>query len=181
MSRTYTVYFETPRVHFDDWAHIKARIETLCREHGLVPRLPAESMFYGTTAGREASRRIAQLNTAALDDAEALIVDLDTFRGPSIATRVAWAIGSAGARGLPIHGYTTDQKSYFLRYRRYARAGNAFIRDVTVGPGGDIVGLDNGVVDTFGAFDAPAVAEAVSEHHPSLADAVEAVARHFHG
>lgn len=181
MSRAYVVYFETPRVHFGDWPLVKARIEALCREYGLDPRLPTDDAFYGKSGGREISHRIARRNMSALDDAEALIVDLNPFRGPSIATRAAWAIGNASARGLPVHGYLHCPESYFERYRRHVNDARSFARALAARQSGEIIGPDNGIVDTFGVFDTPVVAETVSEQHESIATAIEAVAHHFHG
>ena len=103
---TAIVYLAGPGVFRPDAHDLAQAQKALCRRHGFEPLHPADppaSQFAGRPAPESA--RIYRANLAMIRRADALLADLDPFRGPEADPGTAFEIGFAAALGKPVVGY----------------------------------------------------------------------------
>jgi nucleoside 2-deoxyribosyltransferase len=100
------VYLAGPDVFLPDaMAHGRA-LQRLCAEYGFVGIYPLDGALpEPLTATPRSARHIYEANIALLADCDAVMANLQNFRGTEPDSGTAFEVGFAVARGLPVWGY----------------------------------------------------------------------------
>ncbi len=93
------IYFTGPDVFGSSYPAFKAMVADLCCGMGLIPVFPGEEVTGSDPAA------IFQDNLALIDEADAVVANLNPFRGPEPDSGTAFELGYAHARGKQILGY----------------------------------------------------------------------------
>lgn len=93
------IYFAGPDVFRSSYPAFKAMVADLCCGMGLIPVFPGEEVTGSDPAA------IFQDNLARIDEADAVVANLNLFRGPEPDSGTAFELGYAHARGKQILGY----------------------------------------------------------------------------
>ena len=93
------IYFAGPDVFRSSYPAFKAMVADLCCGMGLIPVFPGEEV-----TGSDPTA-IFQDNLALIDEADAVVANLNPFRGPEPDSGTAFELGYAHARGKQILGY----------------------------------------------------------------------------
>jgi nucleoside 2-deoxyribosyltransferase len=95
------------------------RLVALCAEHGFSAVFPlAESLPSGLATPQAVARHIFEANVAHIDACDAVLANLDFFRGPEPDSGTCFEIGYAVARGKTVVGYVPEAGSFAERIRR---------------------------------------------------------------
>lgn len=113
------IYLAGPGVfHPDALAHGE-RLKALCAEFGFVGLYPLDKQVPASiTAPRARAAWIYQANLDLLEQADAVIADLNFFRGGEPDSGTSFEVGYAVARGKPVVGYLDGAGSYAERLQR---------------------------------------------------------------
>jgi nucleoside 2-deoxyribosyltransferase len=103
-------------VFFPDARAIFTRRARLCRELGLEPLIPLDDAL--TTAPA-----IYEGNVALIERADAVIANIQPFRGPHCDVGTAWEIGYAVARAKPVFAFSADRRKLIERLSGVTRDG----------------------------------------------------------
>ncbi len=106
------VYLAGPDVFFHDAALRAEQHKTLCLSHGFEPLHPADSIENTATG-------IYQANIQLIQQADAVLANLNAFRGAEPDSGTAFEVGYAIARNIPVIGYLdgpTDIKEQVKKY-----------------------------------------------------------------
>jgi nucleoside 2-deoxyribosyltransferase len=122
MSRTWLVYLAGPEVFLPDALEIGRRKQALCAEHGFVGLYPLDSTIAADPNGERVDRLIYRANVAMIRSADAGIVNLTPFRGPSADAGTVFELGLMIGLGKPCFGYTNDADDLLARTRRLGDA-----------------------------------------------------------
>jgi nucleoside 2-deoxyribosyltransferase len=113
------LYLAGPDVFRPDAAAYGRSLVALCAEYGftgvfpLDESLPADAPLDAATAAR-----IYRANVAHIDGCDAVLANLDFFRGPEPDSGTCFEIGYAVARGKPVVGYVPEGGTFAERIRR---------------------------------------------------------------
>jgi nucleoside 2-deoxyribosyltransferase len=110
------VYLAGPSVFRPNAKAHLAELAALCERHGLNPLLPTDDC--GGSMDEPLARRIYAANTRMLRSADAVLADLQEWRGHEPDSGTAFEVGFAAALGLPIVGYGASEGSYAERVSR---------------------------------------------------------------
>ncbi|WP_070886734.1 nucleoside 2-deoxyribosyltransferase [Pseudomonas sp. D1-3] len=80
-------------------------LKRLCREQGLEGLYPFDNEVPGGLAPAEQAAQICQLNLAMIRDADAVLANLNPFRGSEPDSGTAFEVGAAVALGKPVWAY----------------------------------------------------------------------------
>lgn len=128
------VFDRDPIVMFD-------RMKTLCLGFGVVGVAPLDNQIglEGIAPGRELLERIVRADIALMDELDAAVFCLDSFRrGPEMDPGTAFEVGYMKALGKPIAGWTRDTRPYPQRVAAFFRTtfGEALTQTAAGGAGG---------------------------------------------
>lgn len=140
------VYLAGPDVFLPDAARVAERRKAICAAHGLLGVFPTDPAPPPDPA-LPPHRRIYRANEAHLRAADAVIANLNPFRGPSADPGTVYEVGFMCALGRPVFGYTADARRFVAR--GIAFAGGAATRD-TDGAWRDGAGM---LIENFGLVD----------------------------
>jgi nucleoside 2-deoxyribosyltransferase len=112
------IYLAGPDVFRPDAAAHGRRLVALCAEFGFTGVFPLEEALPVELAPHEAARRIYQANVAHIESCDAVLANLDFFRGPEPDSGTCFEIGYAVARGKPVVGYVPQTGSFAQRIRQ---------------------------------------------------------------
>ncbi len=113
------LYLAGPDVFRPDAAAHGRALVALCAEFGytgvfpLDESLPADAPMDAATA-----TRIYRANVAHIDGCDAVLANLDFFRGPEPDSGTCFEVGYAVARGKPVVGYVPETGTFAERIRR---------------------------------------------------------------
>ncbi|MFC0402280.1 nucleoside 2-deoxyribosyltransferase [Paraburkholderia rhizosphaerae] len=113
---TRRVYLAGFDVFRPDAAAHGAYLKALCAERGLTGLYPCDGAPPDALATRDAARWICDANLALIREADAVLANLNDFRGagePDVGT--AFEVGFAVALGKPVWGYRSDDKPLIER------------------------------------------------------------------
>ena len=91
-------------------------LKAICAEFGAEGLFPLDASVSGPTA----SMRAAAIRAANMDlirRCDAVVANMQPFRGPGMDGGTAWEMGFATALGKPVVGYTPDPRPYADRVR----------------------------------------------------------------
>ena len=114
-----TFYLAGPDVFRPDARERGAALKALCARcgfEGLFPLdqdVPAHLVDPG-----EQARWIYRANIALIERADAVLANLDFFRGPEPDSGTCFEVGYAVAKGKPVFGYLPEDGSFAQRIRR---------------------------------------------------------------
>jgi nucleoside 2-deoxyribosyltransferase len=115
---TQRLYLAGPDVFRPDAAAHGRKLVALCAEYGFTGVFPLEESLPADLAPQELARRIYRANVAHIDNCDAVLANLDFFRGPEPDSGTCFEVGYAVARGKPVIGYVPEEGSYAERIRR---------------------------------------------------------------
>jgi nucleoside 2-deoxyribosyltransferase len=101
----------------DAVAHGRALV-ALCAEYGFSGVFPLdESLAAGAPMDAATAARIYRANIAHIDACDAVLANLDFFRGPEPDSGTCFEVGYAVARGKPVVGYLPETGTFAERIR----------------------------------------------------------------
>lgn len=113
------IYLAGPGVFRPDALEHGERLKALCAEVGFVGLYPLDKQVPAhITEARAQAAWIYQANLDLLDEADAVIADLNFFRGGEPDSGTSFEVGYAVARGKPVVGYLDGEGSYAERLRQ---------------------------------------------------------------
>lgn len=113
------LYLAGPDVFRPDAAEYGRHLVALCAEHGFVGVFPLNTSIAEHPADpRAAAVQIYKTNIAQIDACDAVLANLDFFRGPEPDSGTCFEVGYAIARGKPVVGYVPEPGSFAERIGR---------------------------------------------------------------
>jgi nucleoside 2-deoxyribosyltransferase len=117
------IYLAGPDVFRPDAAEHGKRLVALCAEHGFDAVFPLSASLPQGLAPADLAAQIYRANIAHIEACDAVVANLDFFRGPEPDSGTCFEVGYAVARGKPVVGYVPEAGSYAQRIRqRYTHA-----------------------------------------------------------
>lgn len=127
------IYLAGPGVFRPDALAHGEMLKGICAAHGAVGLFPFDNEVAGEEPGPRLAHLIKAANLRLIAEADAVIADMDPFRGPStdvgtafemgvaegfnIAVQAVLAAEAARARTKPVVGYSSDRRAYLERVR----------------------------------------------------------------
>jgi nucleoside 2-deoxyribosyltransferase len=112
------LYLAGPDVFRPDAAAHGRLLLDLCTEHGFAGVFPlSDTLPDGPATLHDTARHIYQANLRHIDGCDAMLANLDFFRGPEPDSGTCFEVGYAVARGKPVIGYVPESGSYAERIR----------------------------------------------------------------
>lgn len=108
-----TVYLAGPDVFFPGAEQLADEHKALCRKHGFEPLHPIDQPSL-------TSKHIFTTNIELLKRADAVVANLNAFRGAEADSGTAFEVGFAVARGIPVVGYLSSKETVAERVERYS-------------------------------------------------------------
>ncbi|HBP5604781.1 TPA: nucleoside 2-deoxyribosyltransferase [Pseudomonas aeruginosa] len=120
-ARPRKLYLAGPDVfRADAVAHGEA-LKALCARYGFEGLYPLDNALPKQLAEpREQAAWIYHANIGLIERADAVLANLNFFRGAEPDSGTAFEVGYATALGKPVYGYVDDAGSYAERIRRHA-------------------------------------------------------------
>jgi nucleoside 2-deoxyribosyltransferase/GNAT superfamily N-acetyltransferase len=112
------IYLAGPDVFRPDAAVHGRTLVALCAEYGFDAVFPLDEALPGELPTHEAARRIYDANVTRIDACDAVLANLDFFRGPEPDSGTCFEVGYAIARGKTVVGYVPESGSLAERIRR---------------------------------------------------------------
>lgn len=109
---TLKIYIAGPDVFFPDIAPRAAAQKALCARSGIVPLHPVDQPTL-------TAEFIYRNNIALIREADAVVANLDPFRGAEVDSGTAFEVGYATALGKPVVGYVAQAGSLLERVGAY--------------------------------------------------------------
>jgi nucleoside 2-deoxyribosyltransferase len=113
------VYLAGPSVFRPNAKEHLAELAAVCERHGLLPLLPTDDC--GGHLNDPLANRIYVANTQMLRSADAVLADLQEWRGHEPDSGTAFEVGFAAALRLPIVGYGAPDDNYASRVSKTRR------------------------------------------------------------
>ena len=124
-----TLYLAGPDVFRPDAAAHAERLKALCAAHGFEGLFPLDAQVDAQPDAAPADKAawIYRADIGLLDRADAVLANLDFFRGAEPDSGTCFELGYAIAKGKPVYGYVPDAGSWAerIRTRFPALAGSA--------------------------------------------------------
>ena len=125
-----SIYLAGPDVFRPDARDHGRRLAALCAEFGFAGVFPLEDTLPAGVPPQELARRIYLANVAKIDACDAVLANLDFFRGPEPDSGTCFEVGYAVARGKPVVGYVAEEGSFAQRIRsRHPQAVGEGLKD----------------------------------------------------
>lgn len=141
------------------------RLQALCADHGFTGLYPLDQAAPAGMTGPETARWIYEANIALLHRADAVMANLDDFRGPGEPdSGTAFEVGYAVALGKPVWGYASEAST--LRERVTA----------SIDADGEAIDARGYVVEDFGLSKNLMLACSVTLVHGTAEDCLKAMA-----
>jgi nucleoside 2-deoxyribosyltransferase len=113
-----SLYLAGPDVFRPDATEHGRRLVALCAEYGFTGLFPLDNTLPHELPPQELARRIYQANIARIEACDAVLANLDFFRGAEPDSGTCFEVGYAVARGKPVVGYVPEAGSFAERIRR---------------------------------------------------------------
>ncbi len=115
------IYLAGPDVFLPDPLARAAELKAVCERLGAIGRFPMDNQ--GAVADRDPARMAA--NICAADEAlvaacDALVANMDKFRGPSMDAGTSYEMGLAKGLGKFVVGWTGDQRPWHETVARFS-------------------------------------------------------------
>jgi nucleoside 2-deoxyribosyltransferase len=119
------IYLAGPDVFRPDAAEHGRKLVAQCAEFGFTGVFPLDPSLPGELRDDPLAmaRHIYQANVARIEGCDAVLANLDFFRGPEPDSGTCFEVGYSVARGKPVVGYIGEEGSFAQRIRaRYPAA-----------------------------------------------------------
>jgi nucleoside 2-deoxyribosyltransferase len=103
------VYLAGPDVFYPDYPERVRRLRRLCAGLGIEPLIPGEG------AGAQSAEEIVALNLAMIRECDAVVANLDPFRGFEPDSGTAFECGYAAALGKPVVAALSDHRDQLAK------------------------------------------------------------------
>lgn len=114
-----TLYLAGPDVFRPDARERGRMLKALCAEAGFEGLFPLDQEVPAhLTAPAAQAAWIYRANIALLERADAVLANLDFFRGPEPDSGTCFEVGYAVAKGKPVFGYIPEHGSFAQRIRQ---------------------------------------------------------------
>jgi len=137
------IYLAGPDVFLPDALAIGQQKREICARHGVTGLYPLDNAV--DLAAPDASLQIFRANEAMMDEAHAIIANLNPFRGPGADPGTVYELGYMAGRGKFCLAYCNDPEIYAQRAARFTI--------VTRGSDGRLTDRDGLTVEDFGLPD----------------------------
>ena len=115
---TRSVYLGGPDVFRPDAEEYGRSLVAICSEYGFAGVFPMDQEVPKSLSPAAAARYIYEANLAKIGSCDALVANVDFFRGPEPDSGTCFEIGYAAARGKLVVGYLPATGSFAERIRR---------------------------------------------------------------
>ena len=112
------IYLAGPDVFRPDAAEHGRRVVALCAQHGFEAVFPLESALPTGLPPQALARHIYQANITHIAACDAVLANLEFFRGPEPDSGTCFEVGYAIALGKPVVGYVPESGSFAERIRQ---------------------------------------------------------------
>jgi nucleoside 2-deoxyribosyltransferase len=164
------IYLAGPDVFLPDAVDIGRRKVALCARHGLIGLYPLENAV-DDRAASDASLQIFRGNEAIMIEADAIIANLTSFRGPGADAGTVYELGYMAGRGKLCLGYSNDPSSYVDRVREFTEV---------ISSDGRLIDASGLTVEDFGLTDNLMMIHALDLHGCALVTPRQAPAQVWH-
>jgi nucleoside 2-deoxyribosyltransferase len=164
------IYLAGPDVFLPDAVDIGRRKVALCARHGLIGLYPLENAV-DDRAASDASLQIFRGNEAIMIEADAIIANLTSFRGPGADAGTVYELGYMAGRGKLCLGYSNDPSSYADRVREFTEV---------ISSDGRLIDASGLTVEDFGLTDNLMMIHALDLHGCALVTPRQAPAQVWH-
>ncbi|MBD9480620.1 nucleoside 2-deoxyribosyltransferase [Pseudoxanthomonas sp. PXM02] len=115
-----SLYLAGPDIFRPDAVAHGERLKALCARYGFEGLFPLDAQVAGHATGDrlETARWIYRADLGLLDAADAVLANLDFFRGAEPDSGTCFEVGYAIARGKPVYGYVPEGGSLADRIRQ---------------------------------------------------------------
>lgn len=114
-----TLYLAGPDVFRPDAPAHGQRLLALCAQYGFGGVFPLDdSLPGGLPSPQDIAAHIYQRNLARIDACDAVVANLDFFRGPEPDSGTCFEVGYAVARAKPVVAYVAESGSFAERIRQ---------------------------------------------------------------
>ena len=114
---TQRIYLAGPDVFRPDAAEHGRRLVALCAEHGFEAVFPLSASLPELPTPQELAAHIFRANLAHIDACDAVLANLDFFRGAEPDSGTCFEVGYAVARGKRVIGYVPEPGTFAQRIR----------------------------------------------------------------
>jgi nucleoside 2-deoxyribosyltransferase len=104
------IYLAGPDVFRPDAKEYGRIMCQLCKKHGAVGIYPLDSELQEVSG-----QTIYEANRDLIDQSDAVVANLNPFRGPSADAGTIWEVGYACGKSLIVVGYTEEIRTYAER------------------------------------------------------------------
>ena len=114
-----SLYLAGPDIFRPDAVERGEHLKALCTRHGFEGLFPLDAQVAGHATGEpmDTARWIYRADIGLLDAADAVLANLDFFRGAEPDSGTCFEVGYAIARGKPVYGYVPEDGSLADRIR----------------------------------------------------------------
>jgi nucleoside 2-deoxyribosyltransferase len=112
------LYLAGPDVFRPDAAEHGRRLVALCADYGFTGVFPLADTLPALASPQALAAHIYRANVAHIDACDAVVANLDFFRGPEPDSGTCFEVGYAIARGKPVVAYVPEHGSFAERIRR---------------------------------------------------------------
>lgn len=124
------LYLAGPDVFRPDAAEHGRKLVALCAEHGFEGVFPLNTALPAGLPAADLAAHIYRANIEHIERCDAVVANLDFFRGPEPDSGTCFEVGYAVARGKPVVGYVPEEGTYAERIRRrHPQAGGDGLKD----------------------------------------------------
>lgn len=144
---TVRLYLAGPEVFFPDAQTRADEMRSICRRYDLEPISPLDGgtePLDSALAGRALADAIFDINIRMIERADAVVANLNHFRGPDPDAGTCFEVGYGYARGKRTYAYYSDGDTAVERVERHYDA-------VSRRPDGTVVDRDGLTVENFGS------------------------------
>jgi nucleoside 2-deoxyribosyltransferase len=174
------VYLAGPEVFLPQPVEVGKKMKEICEAFGLTGLFPMDAQveLSPETPNLLKAMSIFKADVSLIHECDALVANMNPFRGPSMDVGTAYEIGYAAALGKPVFGYCEDPLPYFKK---------AAIHDNRPGrrdDDGTLWDSKGFMVEQFGLIDNLMMVGSVAKHAPiarTFEEALLAIHQYFGG
>lgn len=138
------IYLAGPDVFERDPVAKGVELKALCAKYGAEGLFPLDNEILDTEHGSlDQARKIRSANMALIQACDAVLANMNAFRGPSMDVGTAYEMGVGAALNKIVVGYTNSHKSYVEKVREFC--------EVNRGADGQLRDQDGMAVEEFKA------------------------------